>query len=232
MGILDRLSGGNTLFYPGCLAKFATTGIMENYRKILDKMGVDYIMLKDLEMCCGSPPLNAGYSEEFKTLVGKNAMVFRDHGVNKIITNCPACYHIFSVEYPKYGFKIKVEHMTQLIAGNLKKLKVRKVSEKIVYHDPCHLGRHSGIYDEPRAILRHLGYEVVEFPLSRESSLCCGGGGGFRSNKPEVAGEIAKLRVSEADGMKIVSPCPMCARHMSEFGDVVELSEVIMDGLQ
>jgi Fe-S oxidoreductase len=231
MGILDRLTGGNTLYYPGCLTKFAAPEVMENYKRILDVLGVDYIMLKELELCCGSPPLNAGYSEDFNSLAEKNMKVFKEHGVSSIVTNCPACYHIFSVEYPKHGFKIKVEHMTQLIAKNLKKLKVKTVSEKVTYHDPCHLGRYSEIYDEPRAILKHLGYEVVEMALSHKNSLCCGGGGGFRSNKPKVADEVAKLRVSQADGMKIVTPCPMCTKHMEKFGDVVELSEVIVRGL-
>jgi Fe-S oxidoreductase len=232
MGILDKLMGGNTLFYPGCLTKFAAPKVMENYKKILDIIGIDYIMLRDLEVCCGSPILNAGYHKDFKELAEKNMKIFEDHGVKRIITNCPACYHIFKVEYPKHGFKINVEHMTQLMASNLKKFKVKPLSERITYHDPCHLGRYSGIYDEPRRILEHFGYEVVEMQLSREESLCCGGGGGVRTNDKKVSSDVAKLRVSQANGMKIVTPCPMCTKHMEEFGEVVELSEVVVDGLQ
>ena len=101
MGMLDKLLGGNTLYYPGCMTKFVLKDIESNYEKILRKSGIDFIKLKDLEVCCGSPVLNAGYDNDFKTLAMKNLDVFKKHGIKKIITSCPACYKTFHKDYPK-----------------------------------------------------------------------------------------------------------------------------------
>ncbi|MCW1309464.1 MAG: heterodisulfide reductase-related iron-sulfur binding cluster, partial [Candidatus Nanoarchaeia archaeon] len=100
MGIFSRIFGGNVLYYPGCLTKFVAKELGENYKKILRKIGIDFIELKDLEVCCGSPALSAGYNEDVKNLVKKNYEIFKEHSVEKIITACPACFRTFSKEYP------------------------------------------------------------------------------------------------------------------------------------
>lgn len=231
--ILELFTGGNTLFYPGCMVKFVLQDIYENYRKILRKLGVDFIELKELELCCGSPALAAGYTEDFKKIVQKNTKVFKDHGVSRIITPCPGCYKILLQNYP--GFR--VQHISQVI---LEKGKLEKVySGKITYHDPCHLGRHldKPLYDEPREVLRKIGFEIVEMPLSRETSFCCGGGGGLRSNFPDEAKKISEERIAQAikTGAKIlITPCPMCYAHLKESAkgiEVKELSQVVLDAI-
>ena len=241
MGLLEKVLGGNVLFYPGCMEKFVLKDIQENYEKILRKCGTDFIKLKDLEACCGSPVLNAGYFIDFETLVKKNYRIFKGHGVKKIITPCPACFKTFKLEYPKFvdNFDIEVEHITQTIWNAIKngKLKVKKTKKpvKVTYHDPCHLGRYCGIYEEPREILKALGYELVEMKFNRENAWCCGGGGGLRSNYPELSQEIAKERVKHAREVKadmIVNSCPMCYSCLSDVNKKVksvELSSIIVD---
>ena len=81
--------GGNVLYYPGCMCKFVLKDFQGNNEKILRKIGISFIKLKDIEACCGSPVLNAGYLNNFKTLAKKNHKIFKDHGVKKIITSCP-----------------------------------------------------------------------------------------------------------------------------------------------
>jgi Fe-S oxidoreductase len=241
MGIFDRIFGGNTIYYPGCLTKFVAKDLGENYKKILKKIGVDFIELKDLEVCCGSPVLSAGYKEDAKNLAEKNYNVFKEHGVNKIITSCPACFRTFSKEYPNLisRWDIQAEHITQTILNAIKKgkIKFKKESGKVTYHDPCHLGRYANIYEEPREIIKAIGFEIVEMKLSREKSFCCGGGGGLRSNYPNESKEIAKERIRQAEetGTKIlVTTCPLCYLQLKEAAKgikVLELSEIILQHL-
>ncbi len=243
MGLFDKIFAGNILFYPGCMEKFVLKNMQKKYEKILRKCGIDFIKLKDLEVCCGSPVLNAGYLIDFETLAKKNYKTFKEHGVKKIITPCPACFKTFKLEYPKTlnEFDIEVEHITQTIWNAIKneKLKLKKIKKpvKITYHDPCHLGRYCGVYDEPRQIIKALGYELVEMKFNREGAFCCGGGGGVRSNYSELSEEIAKERVNQALETKadlIVTSCPMCFSCLDEVSKKskiksVELSSLLID---
>jgi len=238
---LNKFFGGNILYYPGCLTKFAAPQLKEKYEKILRKAGIDFIELGELEVCCGSPALKAGYVEDFKKLAQKNLKIFKDHGVKKIITNCPACFMNFKKEYPKVLGKewdIEVEHISQTIAKSKiqsaswrtkSKINPKPKIQKITYHDPCHLGRQMGVYEEPREIIRGLGYELVEMDLNRSESFCCGGGGGVKTNEPELANKIAKERIKQAKktGAKILcTACPLCWLHLKENADDLEVKEL------
>ena len=244
MGILEKILGGNILYYPGCMTKFVLKDLEDNYEKILRNCGIDFIKLKDLEVCCGSPVLNAGYEDDFKTLANKNSDVFKKHSIKKVITSCPACYKTFYKDYPKVlgeEWNIEVEHTTQTISQAIKnrKLKIRKIRKpvKVTYHDPCHLGRHCGIYEEPREILEALGYKIVEMRYNRENALCCGGGGGLKSNYPELSEKITKDVLKQAKDTKsgiLVTACPMCYACFKKVAEgsrmkVMEISELIID---
>lgn len=217
MGITNWLKnvGSNTLYYPGCLTKGVLKTELENYKQIFNKLDIDFIMLPDNEVCCGLPVLNAGYKKELKELAKKNYELFKKNNIKKIITNCPSCYHTFNEIYPKLmrEWNIKVEHASVAILNALKEKNIKiQGQEPVTYHDPCHLGRYSKIYDEPRQIIQLLGGKLIEMQHNRENSLCCGGGGGVRANFPELAKEIAKNRTSEApfEAEKIISPCGLC----------------------
>jgi Fe-S oxidoreductase len=134
----------------------------------------------------------------------------------------------------KTEYGLNVEHITQTVLKNLHRFDKNKFAgEKITYHDPCHLGRYSDIYDEPRKILEYLGYEVIELKDNKEKSLCCGGGGGLRGHDLATAKKIAKLRLKEVKTKRIISPCPMCYAHLKESAkdtdiEVIEFSEVLI----
>lgn len=225
---LDKFVATNTLYFPGCMTRFVLKDVEKNYEEILKKLGIDFIRIKDLEYCCGSPVLNAGFKQDFNNLVEKNLEAFKHYGVSKIITNCPACYSSLSA-----NFNLKVEHTSQTIWKNINKLKLKNFSEKITYHDPCHLGRYSNVYEEPRNILKALGFELVEFKRSKENALCCGGGGNLKSNASRLASKIAKLRISDLHTKKLITCCPMCYYHLKENApegvEVLELSQVLLD---
>lgn len=225
MGFFSRLFARNILYYPGCLTKFVLKDIMNNYMNILDQINIDYITIKEKEVCCGSPVINAGYEQDFEDLKKKNLKLFDEHGIKKIIVNCPACYHIFS----KY-YNLKVEHITQTI---LKKIDYfdRKFNEEITYHDPCHLGRYCNVYEEPRKILRKLGFKLIELEKNKEDSFCCGAGGGLKGNHPELANKIAKNILSKVKTKKLITTCPLCYAHFKENAEnikVLELSKVLV----
>jgi len=242
MGILNWLAGKNILYYPGCLTKFALDKQLENYKEIMNILGIDFLMLKD-ELCCGSPILNAGYEKEARELALSNFELLNKKNIGKIIVNCPACYKTFTQEYKKLvpEWNIPSEHiiLTVLAALNKKPYLIKTpANEKIIYHDPCHLGRYSKIYSEPREVLKMIGYEVIELPLNHENSICCGGGGGLKANNPELANKIAKKVLEHVENMqvkKIISTCPMCFSQFKEnFQDieVLEFSDAVLNALK
>lgn len=233
MGLLDKIAGGNTLYYPGCMTKFVLRDLGRSYEELLRKAGMDFIKLKDLEVCCGSPALNGGYEEDFRILAENNLKVFREHGVKRIITSCPACLRVFTQEYPKIlkGWDIEVEHATQALLKAIKegKLKVDKKDLVVTYHDPCHMGRYCRVYQEPREILHATGARIKEMELSKEQAFCCGGGGGVKANFPELADSIAKERMEQArktGAGVLVTCCPMCYSHLKDNSKAIKVKEI------
>lgn len=230
-----KIFKGNTLYYPGCLTKFVAKDLLDNYRKILKQSKIDFIELSALEVCCGSPALKAGYFDEFKKLAEKNSKIFKGHSVKRIITNCPACFMIFKKEYPVVlgqKWDIEVEHITQTII-RLKKILsgIRHSVSGIqcTYHDPCHLGRQMGVYDEPREIIKALGYKIKEMELNRLESFCCGGGGGVKANEPLLANQIAQDRIKQAEQTEakcLITPCPLCYLNLKENSKNIEVKEL------
>jgi len=199
MGILSWLVGEKVLYYPGCLTKGVLKQEFENYKEIFNRLGIDFVMLSEKEVCCGLPVMNAGYRKDVKKLAEKNLKLFKERGIEKIITSCPGCYYMFRDVYPKvlHDWDIPVEHASVVILKGLSRKNVLwkgkdEDREGVAYHDPCYLGRYSGVYDEPRKVIELLGGKIVESRFSREKSLCCGGGGGVSSNFESLAKEISK----------------------------------------
>lgn len=231
---------GNTLYYPGCLTKFVAVEVFDAYQELLKLSGQDFIMLSDQEVCCGSPVLNAGFADDFNNLAKKNLALFKSYGINKIITGCPACYDMFNTKYQEIlgeEWDIEVEHMTTFLLKRIRsgKLKLPKLNIKATYHDPCHLGRYEGIYEEPREILKELGVDLREMVLNREHAFCCGAGGGVHSNNRQLAQTIANERVSQAiatDADYIITPCSMCTYNLRDGAQdkmkVIEFAQAIL----
>lgn len=240
MRFLEKIMGGNSLYYPGCLTKFVARDLEEKYEGILRKLNVEFIALSELELCCGSPALKAGYDQAFRDLAEKNLEIFKDHAVHKIITNCPACFMNFIKYYREAlgdRWDIQVEHISQTIVRsrwfrNREEETGNPKQKTVTYHDPCHLGRQMGVYEEPREIIRAFGYELVEMELHNVASFCCGGGGGVRTNEPALSNNVARDRLDQArrTGADILcTACPLCYMHLKENSrqlDVVELADL------
>ena len=241
MGIFG-FGNGKTLYYPGCLTKGVLKEQFENYKEIFNRLGIDFVMLSDDEVCCGLPVLNAGYKKDARKLAKKNFDLFKKNGITKIITNCPSCYHTFKEVYPTLvrEWDLEVEHATVAILSALRKRRIRfKGSEEdkeiVAYHDPCHLGRYSGIYEEPREVIELLGGKIIEARFNRADAYCCGGGGGVRANFPELAKDVAKLKVryTSPDVGKIISPCGLCYSNIKSVSDKsTEFSSFVLGKLR
>lgn len=219
---LEKLAGSNTLYYPGCVTRYALPEVGRRYEELLRRAGVDVIVLPGETLCCGSPVKRAGYTADFDELKRKNLDIFARFSVRQIITNCPGCYHTF-----KYDYGLEAHHVAQVLAQRQRAGKHTRITnaDAITYHDPCHLGRWSGVYDEPRQLLAQAGWAVAELPDNREHSLCCGAGGGLKSNFPELADAIARDRLAQVENGRLCTACPLCYAHFKANANGVEVIE-------
>jgi Fe-S oxidoreductase len=145
-------------------------------------------------------------------------------GAEKVVFTCPSCYYAWSHLYPEFedvsGIQLQhaSEHMVELLAGN--GLALGPVEQVVTYHDPCDLGRKSGVYDAPRELLARIpGLEFRELPASRENSRCCGGGGDVEVADDTVTAGVAALRAEEAQEIGaryLLSACQQCKRTLQE----------------
>ena len=223
MALFSSLFKRNTLFFPGCVGKCLLKDVANSYIKVLDKIKLNYVILKEEEVCCGGPALNAGYKQVFEDLRTKNITLFKKHKVSTIITPDPGCYTFLKEFYPEFT----VEHISEVLLRYLEFLPM-KHGEKITYFDPCYLVNHSHIAEEPLNLLHALGYEVVTLD---EQNLCCGASGNLKANLPLVANKMARNVLLRCKTPKLITSCAMCYLHLksnSQHVEVLELSQVLL----
>ena len=221
---LEKLAGSNTLYYPGCVTRYALPDIQQRYETLLRQAGVDFIVLPGETLCCGSPVKRAGYLSDFEELKAKNLAIFARFSVRKIITNCPGCHHTLKHDYGLDAYHVAQVLQPERLPGRNARA-ANNAPSPLTYHDPCHLGRWSGVYDEPRRLLAEAGWEVAELPDNRERSLCCGAGGGVKSNFPELANAVARQRLALVENGRLCTACPLCYAHFKENASSVEVLE-------
>jgi Fe-S oxidoreductase len=202
--------------------------------KVLDAAGVSYGIIGNEESCCGEALRKMGGEEQFMSLAERNIQLWSERGVKKIITTSPHCYMTFTQEYPELGAEVEVVHYTQLLKELLDQGKLKlsqELGKKVIYHDPCYLGRHSEIFEEPRAVLAAVpGLELLEFARNRRRSLCCGGGGGrlWMETEPEQRFSTHKVRQADAAGAEVIATCcPYCISMLTDSAKGENLDEKI-----
>ncbi len=213
------------LYFTGCYFSYDSRlkKVAVATANILNKAGVDFGILGARENCCGESIRKAGDEELFRRLARENIKAFIDNGVKRILVSSPHCYHTFKNEYPEFMVRFEVVHINQFLLQLLEEGRLKpsgEVSLRVTYHDPCYLGRHNGIYDEPREILRRIpGVELVEMPDSRENSLCCGGGGGRIWMDTPKGERFSDLRVDQAVDVGagvLATSCPYCITNFED----------------
>jgi len=202
---------------------------------ILNKAGVDFGILGTQESCCGESIRKTGAEDTYKSLAKENIKTFVDNGVKKIVVSSPHCYETFKKEYPEFMVNFEVVHMTQFLSGLIRdgKLEISgEYGKKVTYHDPCYLGRHNNIYDEPREILRNIpGLVFDEMADSRQNSMCCGGGGGrvwMETEKGERFSDIRLEQACDTGAEVLVTACPYCITMFEDSRLTMELEDVLV----
>ncbi len=216
----------------------------KNLVKLLNKAGVDYGFIGESEACCSSEVHHLGEEDLFLEMVESNTELLAEYDAARLVTISPHCFSTFKKQYP--DLKVDVIHYTQLIAELLEANKLsfsKELAQKIVFHDPCFLGKQNGIFDEPRTILGQIpGVEMMEFERKRERSLCCEGGGGKMWVESESKEErLAETRAKDAGALGadiLAVACPFCvltlddavkAKGLEEQLRVAEILEIIGD---
>ena len=216
--------GAEYLYYVGCTPSYdpRVQQVARSLVSILQRAGVDFGILGTEENCCASEVRRLGEAGLFEMMVEENTALFKELNLSKMFTTSPHCFNTFKNDYPKNG--LQVQHYTQVLAGLIENDSLKfsgEFSRRVTYHDPCYLGRHNQIFDEPRTVLRSIpALELVEMDRSREKSLCCEGGGGrmwLEGTNPGT--RLAQLRVQEAleTGAQILATaCPFCLLTLDE----------------
>lgn len=217
----------DVLYYVGCTASYdpEIMRVAENLAAILHSAGIRVGILGKEEKCCGSTLLRLGETDKARKLAEQNVEIFRSTGAGTIVTACAGCFKMFSQDYPALtGVRLPVKHVTQLLAELLGAgkipLKACAGQTKATYHDPCHLGRHTKMYDWPREVLGRLpGITLVEMERTRERARCCGAGGGLKTLDQALALKVAAKRIEDAEqtgASVLVTSCPFCEQTLAE----------------
>lgn len=213
------------VYFVGCTAAYRMQFLAQATVNLLKAADVKFTIIGPDEWCCGSPLLRTGLGDKIKEeYVPHNMNALQAQGIKDVVTACAGCYKTIKNNYRDIaGFRpFNVDHISEYLYKLIKEKRLKFTKEfnkKVVYHDPCHLGRHAGVFDEPREVIKAIpGVELLEMPRNRERARCCGAGGGFKIAFNEQAEEIAADRVREAvetGGDVIVTPCPFCVVNLN-----------------
>lgn len=223
---LKTTQKGDVLYFVGCLPYFDilfsdikvnTLQAAKASIKILNHLGITPVVLPQ-ERCCGHDLLWSGDMENFEKLARHNIDEIKKSGANKIVFSCPEGYRTFKIDYPKYfNTDFEVEHITETISRAIanEELKFKKLEKMVTFQDPCRLGRHLGIYDEPRkAITAVPDVKLIEMVRSRQRAICCGVSAWM--NCSTYSKSIQRARLKEAKDTEadlLVLSCPKCEIH-------------------
>lgn len=232
------------IYFVGCRSSFRRTEIAKStYALLKEKLGLKVGFLSD-ERCCGRPLLDMGEEDAAVQLMKHNVDQIKRSGTHRVIFSCAECFSTFR-NLAQYGIRSEFEavHISQHLSDLVEReaISFSRMDVKATFHDPCYLGRHQGVYDEPRTVLASIpGMEVVEMPRNRKNAWCCGAGGGVREAFKDYSQWIAQERFEEVTWVQadlVITACPGCKDNLSgiakqnriENRDFVELvNELVM----
>jgi len=216
------------LFFVGCIRSYDDRNkkVALAMAKILNHLGIKFAILGMEEGCCGDPARRVGNEYLYQILAQTNIETFRRHGIKKIITTCPHCFNTLKNEYPQLGFQAEVIHHTTFLKDQIQKGALTlnsPLNKKLTYHDPCYLGRHNGIFESPRDVLRSIpSLQLQEMRRTKKDSLCCGAGGGWMWMDEKIGKRINIQRLEDALTAHpewIATACPFC---VTMFDDAIK----------
>ena len=246
----EMIAKGETpeiLFWVGCSGSFDDRAkkITKAIVRILNHVNIKFAILGTEEGCSGDPAKRSGNEFLFQMQAMQNISILNGYEIKKIVTGCPHCFNTIKNEYPALGGNYEVIHHTQLVQelidqGKLKVQGGEFKGKKIVFHDPCYLGRGNNVYEAPRKVIESLDTELVEMKRSRSKGLCCGAGGAQMFKEAEKGNKEVNIeRTEEALQLKpdvIAVACPFCntmmtdgVKHFNKEGQtkVLDVAELI-----
>lgn len=248
MALFGLFGNSETLYFPGCYSSAFIKGKIENYKRILKKLDIDFDTQKE-DICCGGFLREQGYDKQLRKQAKENNLEFKDRKIKNILVNCGLCYSTFK-KYKELmpDWNIEIKHIAYEILEKLRQNKelVRAFSSspEIYYYDSCYLGRWEQFLDAPRELLNVLGYKVKELPYTKQETLCCGSCGGIMHTNPELAEKIGLnfIKMLKRKGVKrLVTSDPRAYNHLKENFEklnisdkeieLLELSDIICDSL-
>lgn len=216
------------LFFVGCIRSFDDRNkkVSVSMVRILKHLGIKFAILGMEEGCCGDPARRVGNEYLYQILAQTNIETFNRYNIKRILTTCPHCFNTLKNEYSQLGFQADIVHHAQFLQELIKKARLKldhSLAKRLTYHDPCYLGRYSGIYEPPREILKSIpALDVREMKRSRNDSLCCGGGGGWMWMDEKIGKRINIERLEDAlktEPEWIATACPFC---VTMFDDAIK----------
>jgi len=228
------------IYFVGCVSSFfpMVQKIPQNFVQIMVKGGVDFAILGEGEWCCGFPLIGAGMSRELEKLKVHNIDKIKEVGAKSVVFSCPSCYRTWKELYETDVELLHSSHLLEQLVKE-KKIPLKELNLTVTYHDPCDLGRNSGVYEPPREVLKMIpGVKLVELENNREKTVCCGGGGNIEMVDPELSAGIAQKKIDEIQNTGtdiIVTSCQQCVRTISTRArkqgiklKVMDLTEIVM----
>lgn len=229
------------VYFAGCVASLfgRAMSISAATSQILNRLQVNWTYLGPQEYCCGNPLFQTGKLEYAEELAKLNRKTIQETGAKTLLTACPGCYRVFVHEYPRLigdlGFEVM--HISQFLERKINEGKVNfreKIDKTIVYHDPCELGRHLGVYEPPRKVLSSIpGVKLIEFIHNKELTQCCGAGGVVKGTNPQWALELGKEKLEQAHDVgaeMVASTCASCKLNIldsiAENNDALEAMDL------
>ena len=223
---LNAQAGARVVYFVGCVAGLypQTQGIPQALSQILAKAQISFTTLGSAEECCGFPFLGMGLEDAAADLARRNVARVQQIGASVLVAACPSCYHAWRDVYPRLlgePLGLQVKHASEFLADLLAehRLSPQPVAACVTYHDPCDLGRNSGIYDPPRQVLAAIpGVELIEMADHHANALCCGGGGNMEVVAPDLVAAIAHRRLAQAQetgAAFLVTSCQQCKRTLA-----------------
>lgn len=215
------------LFWVGCAGSFDERAqkVTRAVARLLHGAGVRFAVLGTEESCTGDPAKRAGNEFLFQMQAMMNVQVLEGYGVKKIVTACPHCFNTLLNEYPSLGGTYEVLHHTQLVQQLIDQGRLRIkggafAGKRIVFHDPCYLGRGNEVYEAPRELIGKLDAELHEMKRSRAKGLCCGAGGAQMFKEPEKGDKDINIERTEealthAPDVVAVG-CPFCMTMLTD----------------
>jgi Fe-S oxidoreductase len=245
--VLEDGQAPDLLYWVGCAGSFDDRAkkISTAVAGVLRAAGVSFAILGPRELCNGDPARRMGNEYLFQDLARRNVQTLNGAGVTTIVANCPHCFNTLKNEYPDFGGRYRVMHHTELFAQLLAEGRLRpgrELERVVTYHDPCYLGRHNGIYEQPRDVLARLpGTSTREMPRHRKRGFCCGAGGSRMWMEEHLGKRVNVERTEEAISTgagTIGVACPFCLIMLDDGAkakdgaiDVADVAQIVAESV-